>query len=244
MGVIATSVDLANLALGKVGGAGDQTGASGKITSLADTDQISVWCNTYLPICRQRVISELAAKGAPFPETLKYADLGAEVTADLPDMGKWEYAFELPASWLVVTRQLNQSDSVSTDLRSEYPFEIILNDDGDGYLFLTNDLSNSDNDSAYIEYVFDQTTYAMYSPQLVNAIATILAAELCPMVGKNIEERRKHELEYKYTCIPDAIRANAKRLNGTKVINDYLGGRGQIRVNLSRDYYSLNGVRL
>ena len=50
-----TPEDICNLALSKIGGAGDQVSATGQITSLTDTDKVSVWCATLYPKAREQV---------------------------------------------------------------------------------------------------------------------------------------------------------------------------------------------
>jgi len=75
-------VNICNFALAKLGGAGDQVNASGQITSLTDTDRISVWCNTMWPKVRAQVITDLAVRRAPIRGTVKMAELDDELVAD------------------------------------------------------------------------------------------------------------------------------------------------------------------
>jgi hypothetical protein len=74
--------DIANLALSKLGGSGSSTDGSGLITSIdSTTDPTAVKCHALFDTCRQKVIIDLANAKCPFRETLKYADLGADLKA-------------------------------------------------------------------------------------------------------------------------------------------------------------------
>ena len=66
---------VANLALLKL--------SIAKITNIDDAaDDTSIKCKLLLPLCRQKVVTDLAAQDAPFKETLKYADLGIDLKAN------------------------------------------------------------------------------------------------------------------------------------------------------------------
>jgi hypothetical protein len=77
-----TAVNICNLALGKLGGAGDQVEATGQIDSLADTDRVSVWCNTLYPKAILTLITDMAIAKAPIRSTVKMAELDDELTDD------------------------------------------------------------------------------------------------------------------------------------------------------------------
>ena len=77
-----TDVQICNLALGMLGGAGDQVDATGQISSLSDTDKVSTWCNTYFPSAVEQVIIDMMAMEAPLRETVKLAELDDELTSD------------------------------------------------------------------------------------------------------------------------------------------------------------------
>lgn len=224
-----TETDIANLALGKIGGAGDQESGSGLITSINGTDRVSVRCKFLFPRVRRRVIGDLAKREAPFPETLKYEDLGGENDSP-PEIGGWSYAFNLPANVLKVMKQIDEefitTQSSITDKPREYRFETIFK--GTTKLLLTNDLSNADGDSAFVQYAFDQRNTGTFSEEMIECIATLLASELCPEVGATIEKRKSLLAEYKTVSIPDAMRGNQSQSNRTtRRIADYSGGRNK-----------------
>jgi len=69
----------------------------------------------------------------------------------------------------------------------------------------------------------------LFSDALVECIATLLAAELCPIIGRNLEVRQRLLLEYKELTVPDAKRFNQSQFNNSaKTVPDYSGGRTQV----------------
>jgi hypothetical protein len=223
-----TETEIANLALIKTGGGGDQASGSGLISDINDTDQISTTCRTLLPICRRQTIIDLAMSKSPFRESVRYKDLGTALAeASLPEIGSWYYAFNLPSDCISVFRQIDEaylSDS-SSDM-VEYRFTTIANKAGSGSIFLTNNLSNSDGDSAFIEYIIDVVNPNIWSEYLKRCVVTLLAAEVCPMIGKKSEQRTTLLTEYKQLTAPDAKKFNASMLNNyITPIPDYKGGR-------------------
>ena len=108
----------------------------------------------------------------------------------------------------------------------KFQHDIILNRDGDDFILLTNNLTNAKGDSAYIEYVIDQTTFALFSPEFEECIAVLLAAELCPMLGRSLEVRREFLAEYENITIPKCKRDIQSQADKTSVmLPDYSGGR-------------------
>ena len=75
-----SAVDICNLGFGLLGGAGDQAGASGQISSLSDTDAVSVWANTMYPQARKKAIIDMAVRRSPFRCTVKHAELDVDLT--------------------------------------------------------------------------------------------------------------------------------------------------------------------
>jgi hypothetical protein len=233
---IETETDICNRALSKIGGAGDQESGSGFIASINGVDRVSARCKFLLPRVRRRAIGDLAKKDAPFPETLKYLDLGAE-NASPPETGGWQYAFNLPNNTLRVMKQINEefvtSQSSITEKPTEYRFETIFK--GTAKILLTNTLSNADADSAFVQVVFDQRSTGTYSEEMIECIATLLASELCPTVGANTEKRKSLLAEYKTVSIPDAKSYNQSQSNRTaRRIPDYSGGRSKTLSTLYR----------
>lgn len=222
-----TETDIANRAAAKIGGFGDQATGSGIIASIDDPDKVSAWCKQLMPSCRRKAIIDLASSKAPFRETVKYADLGAALTS-YPEIGSWDYAFNLPGDCLSVVRQISQDFVPAIDIY-EYLFEQIVSTTGNSKILLTNDLTNTDEDSAFIQYVIDQTNTNMFSEVLAECIATLLAAELCPILGKDLKTRQQMLLEYKTVCVPDARKYNQSQmcLETQNTNEDYRGGRNE-----------------
>lgn len=218
-------LDIVNNALGKIGGGGDQLNGRAFLANLTGTDKVTTWANAKYPVIRQKVIFDFAAMDCPFRETLKFADLGDAVSAaSLPEIGAWQYAFELPDDYFCMVAQRLETPDIRN--QKSYQYQTILNKDNDGLLLLTNDLTNADGDSAYVEYCIDQQTTALYSPGFVEAISTMLAAELCPVVGKDLKTRQQLLVEYKELTIADIKRANQSQFNNhSKKVADYSGGR-------------------
>ena len=315
-----TALEIINKAGGKIGGFGDQLNGNANLANLTGTDKITVWANANYPQCRQKVIVDLAQRGAPFLCTRKYADLGVEyrkydetiedivssgnvvtvttkedhefsdgetlvllgvrgtnamqaaingiafdissatdntfVLDDLtgdddweytenssvagytPEVGEWLFAFDLPDDCIEIVRQVDEGFVSDFQRRQEYRYDKILNTARDGWLFLTNNYSNIAGDSAFIEYAIDEDDTTLFDEQMVEAIATYLAAELCPVLGRNLEIRQQLLVEYDRYAVPNAMAYNASQKNNyVKKRVDFLGGRGNISTPLSTDYY-------
>lgn len=148
------------------------------------------------------------------------------IVSYVPEIGQWNYAFNLPSDYFAMVRHCDESYTIKDGVRREYQYQTILNKDGDGLIMLTNDLTNAGADSAYIEYVIDQTTFTLFSPALEECIATLLAAELCPILGRNLEIRQRILIEYDQLAVPEAKRYNQSQFNNAaKVVTDFSGGR-------------------
>lgn len=216
-----TESDIANLSLaGKLGG--------DSIKDINGTDKISSLCRIQLPVCRKKAITDLASLGCPFRETVRYADLGNKLASDkLPEIGGWEYAFNLPGDCLAMVRQLDEDFTSNTAKRTEYRYETIANKDGNGKLFLTNDFSNSAGTSAFIEYSIDIPNPAGFSQVLIDCIVYSLAAELCPLIGKDTKFADNLLLKYEQIAIPKAKKYNQSQINNyaKETPPNFLGGR-------------------
>ena len=167
----------------------------------------------------------------------------------VPNIGPYLFAFELPSNFHALVRQTLEGWSRKEGTLREYQCDIVLNRDGDDFILVTSDLTNKDGDSAYIEYVFDQTTFAMFSPELEECLAMKLGAELAPMVGRNYEFRLGMLSEYQKLTIPEALRKiHGKENNYAKFVPDFSGGRSsggvvpRIRGGLGT-YADAQGVR-
>lgn len=224
---MATETDVANIALGKIGGAGDQESGTGLIASINGSDRISTRCKFLLPFVRRRVIGDLAKERAPFSETLKYRDLGNQNAAP-PEIGGWTYAFNIPSDNIKVMKQIDEcfvTEPISITQRPiEYRFDEIIS--GTTKILVTNDLSNEAGDSAFIQYVFDQTNVGVWTDDLIDAVATLLGSELAPTVGSVDEVRQELLAEYTTINIPKAKASNQSVGNNFAQQNtSYKGGR-------------------
>ena len=167
----------------------------------------------------------------------------------VPNIGPYLYAFELPSDFHALVRQTLEGWSTKNGTRREYQCDTVLNRDGDGFILVTNDITNQNGDSAYIEYVFDQQTFAMFSPELEECLAMKLGAELAPMVGRNYEFRTAMLVEYQKLTIPETLRKiQAKENNYSKVVPDFSGGRSSGGIVTARNtglgtYLKANGLR-
>lgn len=208
-----TKLQIVNRALGMISGAGDQINGQAFLPNLTGSDAVTNLINTVYDQIRQQVITDLALRKTPFRETVKYADLGAEVDTDLPEIGAWEYVFELPDDCFIVVMQFKEDCLCSQKQLPDYQWEKILNSDGDGWLFLTNTLSNIDGDSAYIQYCIDQDDESMWSAPFASCVSCLLAAEIAPIINKNDEARKGFLAEYNTLWIPLAKRFNQSQYN-------------------------------
>ena len=232
---MATETDICNLSLGKLGGAGEALSGNAFIGDINKTDKVSAWCKLNFPRARRRVITDLAVRGCPFRSTVRFKDLGSELDST-PEIGEYQYAFNLPGDCLVVVMQLNENyiaarrasrGSQSNTQIIEYNWEIVANSDGTGKILLTDALSNVDGDSAFIEYVIDTTATGGFSEEMIDCIATLLASEVGPMVGYTDRETSDEMLaKYLTIAIPNAQRANQFGFNSrVRRIPDFSGGR-------------------
>jgi hypothetical protein len=223
-----TETEIANLALIKAGGAGDQSSGAGVIVDINGSDVISQICKILLPVYRKKVIADLSAIKCVPREAIRYKDLGAALSsASLPEIGEWQYAFNLPSDCLAPVRQISEAYLLdSTKDMPEYRFGTIANKTATGIIFLTNDLTNADEDSAFIEYAIDIPNPKAWSESLKHCIITLYAAELCPMIGKKAEQRTALLAEYKQLTLPDVKKFISSSYNNfAKTIPDYKGGR-------------------
>lgn len=231
---MATETDVCNIAGGKIGGFGDILNGTAFISGIDDSNKVSTFCKFTFPRVRRRSIVDLASRDVPYRETIRFADLGNELSS-VPEIGVYEHAFNLPGDCLSVVRQFNE-DSIATRyqpgdyvpaiVNQSYQFETVANAAGNGKILLTDILSNSAQTSAFIEYVIDIPTVGDWSEQMIDAVATLLAAELCPVVGRDMETRLALTQEYLAKSIPDAKRVNQKGFNNSaRPIRDFKGGR-------------------
>jgi len=146
-----------------------------------------------------------------------------------PEIGQWKYVFNLPSDYFCMVRHCDEAYTVVNGVRKEYQFQTILNRDGDGFIMLTNDLTNDDADGAYIEYCIDQDDTDLFSDAFTECIATLLAAELCPVIGRNLKIRQQLLVEYDRYTVPNAQAYNQSQFNNqARTVPDYSGGRSDV----------------
>lgn len=154
------------------------------------------------------------------------------IVSKAPEMGGWRLAFNLPSDFFVIVRQTDEVASFKDDTRRRYQNQPILNRNGDGFLLLSNNFTNLNRDSAYIEYCIDQTTFARFSPEFEECLAMLLAAELSPIVGRDTEFRQALLVEYNQLTVPEAQAAIQSQFdNYSRDLPDYKGGRSNVLFN-------------
>ncbi len=180
------AVEICNRALAKIGGGDDTL----EISSLSDTDPTSLLCATLYTPARKTVLKRMKPQECSY-----YADLGAQ-SAFAGEKAEWTYVFDLPSDNLIVCRQTDERFH-----KLEYRSQI-----KQSKLF-TNNFSNEDGDSAYIEYIKDETDATVFSEEVVNAIATLMAVDLTPRItGGEWGWKRRQELleEFETLVLPNS----------------------------------------
>lgn len=231
-----TETDMCNLGLGKLGGAGDALSGSAFIASIDGDDKVSQWCKINFPRIRRRVIKDLATKNAPFRSTVRFLDLGVALDTT-PEIGQWCFAFTLPGDCLEVVRQFDenliaartQPRPYQVRPRVEYQWEMTANTAGNRKILLTNTLSNTDRDSAFVELIVDTPKTTSFSEEMIDCIATLLASEVAPVIGRDMEASNVMLAKYEQVVLPNAMAANQKGFNNTaRSIPDWGGGRSKV----------------
>ena len=150
-----TDVDICNLAL-------VQDGAN-LIITLADRDTSdeAKLCRQLYPLVRDICLTDWEWNGPS-----KFATLGNAISGT--ESADWEFVFNLPADCLQVIAQVDEGSR-----RRKPPYEVL------GRQLFTNDLSNSDGDSAYIKYI-SVADVSKISPQVIEYIALKLALMMGP----------------------------------------------------------------
>jgi hypothetical protein len=147
--------------------------------------------------------------------------------SQLPAIGEWEYAFDLPSDCFVVVSQLDEVFASVEEKRREYNFDTMLNRSSTGKILVTNDLCNAVGDSAFIQYCIDQADPTLFSYNFRECLTTLLAAELAAFLVTNDGQKRRYFLFQEYsTCVQSAKVFNQSQFqNSKKITPDYLGER-------------------
>lgn len=148
------------------------------------------------------------------------------IVSEAPELGPYTYAFDRPSDVIAVVRVMDESFDSDENTRRQYRFGSILNRNEDSMIITTNELTNADNDGIYIEYCIDQTTPTLFALENVNAIVTMLAHLLAPVVGRNTDFAMAMLAKYKNQALPDAAAFNQSQINKTaRAREDFRGGR-------------------
>ena len=187
MTVAQTTTDICNLAL-------LQDGAD-LIETLADSDvsDNAQLCRRLLP-----VVTSICLGRWEGSELTKFSKLGNEVEVD--EQADWEFVFNLPDDCLAVIAQIDEGDHTKK-------FKYIVK----GRKLYTNNYSNDDGDSAYIDYI-SVGDVSLYSPGLIEYIALKLAIAMAPKLMGISEESQLHiqgmQRELRLRVLPEAIGRN------------------------------------
>ncbi len=233
-----TESDICNLALGKLGGAGDVLNGNAFIDSIDGTDKVSSWCKISFPRTRRRVIKDLANRECPFRSTIRFKNLGTAISSDaVPEIGQWQHAFNLPGDCLEVVRQFSeaaiairtQPRPYQTGSQVNFQWETVASLKGNRKILLTNTLSNEAQDSAFIEYVIDTPGTGSFSEEMIECIATLLANGVAPVIQRDMQSAAFMLEQYLAVAVPNAQAANQRGFNNTaRTIPDYSGGRSRV----------------
>jgi len=143
-------------------------------------------CKVLYPLMRDTLTSS-----HPWNFAMKRADITGSLTTT-PAFG-WDYAYTLPADCLRVWE-------FSTEYTENPDFEI------EGGLLLTDE-----EEDIYIRYLYQVTETGKFPMVYVNCLATLLGAELAPLImgssGQNIRTQLMAELEQRW--LPMARHLNA-----------------------------------
>ena len=182
-----TEADICNLAL-------IQDGAD-LIDTLADADTSdnAQLCRRLYPLVKDICLTRWEWDGVT-----QFADLGNETT--VKEQADWKYVFNLPDDCLQVVAQIDEGN------HTKKLAHIVK-----GLQLYTNDYSNEDGNSAYIDYI-SIADVSKFSPQLIEYIALKLAIALAPKKMGISEASQLHiqgmQRELRLRVLPEAIGRN------------------------------------
>ena len=182
-----TETDICNLAL-------IQDGAD-LITALdgTDTSDNAQLCQRLYPLVKDICLTDWEWNGVT-----QFADLGNEV--NVSEKADWEFVFNLPDDCMQVIAQIGEGDH-------KKKFAHIVK----GIQLYTNDYSNDDGDSAYIDYI-SIADVSLFSPQLIDYIALSLALKLAPklmgITESSVIAMQTMERQLRLRVFPKAVGRN------------------------------------
>ncbi len=186
MTVALTTADICNLAL-------IQCGAD-LILSLTDpNDKNAILCQQLLP-----VVTSICLTREEWSGLTKFGDLGNEV--EVAEQADWEFVFPLPEDCLQVIAQIDEGNH-----KKKFPYIV------KGRQLFTNDKSNDNGNSAYIDYI-SVGDVSKYSPGLIEYIALKLAIAMAPKLIGISEAGQLHiqgmQREMRLRVLPEVIGRN------------------------------------
>ncbi len=195
-----TDEDLCNHAIAMVGGL--------PIQSLDDPDSNEAKiCKATLPLTKSICLTRWEWNGVT-----KFADLGGKRDDADQEQADWEFVFNLPDDCLHVIAQIDEGNS-----RKKFRHKVM------GRQLLTNDYSNTDGNSAYIEYE-SMSDVSKFSPQLIKYIvieqAIILAPRIMGVSEQTSDYIMRLERKSRLSVLPEAIGRNQAE-------NDVNGGNDE-----------------
>lgn len=183
------AVDICNMALARTGGGKEEE----RIFSLGQSTSTAAWCRLFYPHCRNMVFERW-----DWHQASEFAGLGAALTgSSIPEAADWDFVFNLPTDFISLVSQTAESNH---ELFFKYRIS-------QGKLF-TNDLTNNDEDSAYIEYLQKNTNASSYGSILTEAIVVLLASKLAGPVAKDDVLARTLLTEYETLALVNAKASN------------------------------------
>lgn len=182
-----TDEDLCNLAIAMVGGM--------PIVSLDDlTDEAKI-CKATLPLTKSMCLTRWEWNGVT-----KFADLGAKRDDDDQEQADWEFVFNFPDDFLHLVAQIDEGDH-----KKKFAHKVM------GRQLLTNDYSNTNGDSAYIEYI-SISDVSKFSPGLIKYIvieqAIVLAPRIMGVSAETSDYIMRLERKSRLDILPTAIGRN------------------------------------
>ena len=187
---MADRTQICNMALARIGGGDEQQ----RIVSFDDDEGSTVdWCIDFYPHCKKMVEERWG-----WISNSSFADLGAAVSGDsIPEAADWESVFNLPKDFAAMVKQTNEENH-----NQAFKYRV-----SGGKLF-TNDLTNTAQTSAYIEYIKYENDAEAYSALMTEALVVLLASKLAGPIAKDDRFGLTLLEEYEVLALPNAKARN------------------------------------
>lgn len=187
---MADRTQICNMALARIAG-GEE---AARITSFDDDEgKTADWCRDFYPHCK-----EMVEERWEWISNTSFKDLGAALSgSSIPEVADWENVFNLPDDFGAMVKQTNEENHTQA-----FKYRI-----SDGKLF-TNDLTNTAQTSAYIEYIKYQDDAEAYTSLMTEAIIVLLASRLAGAITKDPLLPIDLMREYETLTLPNAKARN------------------------------------